>query len=690
MTRSSLLAALLILVSAGALAAEPLAAQRGPFTPDDLVRMRRLSDPQASPDGRFVAYVLRSTDIAANRGRTDLYLLDLTQRAAGPRQLTSDAANDNTPRWSPDGKYLYFLSARSGSTQVWRLPMSGGGEAIQVTHYGIDVNALKVAPDGARLLISLDVFPDCADLPCTAARIEQKAKQKNTGRVYDQLFIRHWDRWEDGTRAHLFTVALDSAGQALPPIEVSRGIDANIPSRPTGGDEEFAFTPDGTHVIFSARLADRGEPWSTNFDLYEVSADGAGPARNLTPTNRAWDTQPVFLADGSLAWLAMDRPGFEADRFKIMLRDARSGTVRALTDKWDYSVEHLVASADGRSLLASADDHGQLSLFSIDIASGEAKRLVGQGQVTDFAATAHGIVYALASLDAPPDLYLLADAAAAPERLTTVNKDVLDARFTVDAQQFTFKGAAGAQVSGYVVKPYDYAPGHKYPVAFLIHGGPQSAFGNAWSYRWNPKTFAGAGYAVVFIDFHGTPGYGQKFTDSISGDWGGKPLEDLQKGLAAALERYAFLDGSRACALGASYGGFMINWIAGNWPNQFRCLVNHDGIFDARAMYYTTEELWFDEWEHGGHPYYQDPASFEKFNPSAHVQSWRVPMLVVQGGQDFRVPEGQGIGTFTALQRRGIKSRLIYFPDENHWVLKPANSLQWYQSVFDWLAEYLR
>ncbi len=685
--RRCLAALLLACVSVGT-TAQPADA-RAPFTPDDLVGVQRLSDPQPSPDGHLVAYVLRSTDLAANRGRSDLYLIDLNRRDLPPRQLTTDAANDSNPRWSRDGRSLYFLSTRSGSSQVWRLPLDGG-EAVQVTQYPLDVNALKVSPDGRHLALSLDVFPDCADLACSATRLKATAALKQTGRVYDQLFIRHWDRWEDGTQAHLFAVTLDAVGRAGEPVDLMRGVRASVPSRPSGGDEEFTFSPDGARVVYSARMADRTEPWSTNFDLYEVAVDGTGTARNLTAANLAWDTQPVFLADGSLAWLAMERPGFEADRFTVMLRDARSGAVRALTADWDYSVGHLAASADGRNLLASADDHGQVSLFAIDVPRGGVTRLHGRGQVTAFEPTRQGIVMALASLDAPADLFLVdGRRGSEPQRLTAVNKALLDARFVADTEQFTFKGANDEDVSGYVMKPYGYVPGRKYPIAFVIHGGPQSAFGNAWSSRWNPKTFAGAGYAVVFIDFHGTPGYGQRFTDSISGDWGGKPLVDLQKGLAAAIARHDFLDGERACALGASYGGFMVNWIAGNWPDRFRCLVNHDGIFDARAMYYTTEELWFDEWEHGG-SYFDQPENFERFNPSAKVLAWRAPMLVIQGGQDFRVPDTQGIGTFTALQRRGIESRLLYFPDENHWVLKPANSLQWYQTVFSWLDAHLK
>jgi dipeptidyl aminopeptidase/acylaminoacyl peptidase len=339
-------------------------------------------------------------------------------------------------------------------------------------------------------------------------------------------------------------------------------------------------------------------------------------------------------------------------------------------------------------LLAAADDIGQHALFSIDTASGKATRLVGTGQVAEFATGSRGTVIAWASLAAPADLYLVAGGGT-PRRLTNVNANVLDARAMSEFEQFSFAGWNDAKVYGYVMKPYGYTAGRRFPIAFIVHGGPQVSFQNQWSWRWNAQLFAGRGYGVVFIDFHGSPGYGQAFTDSISQDWGGKPLVDLQKGLAAALAKYEWLDGSRACSLGASYGGYMQNWIAGQWPEQFRCIVNHAGIFDTRTMYYTTEELWFTEWENGG-PYYEKPEIHEKHNPAQHVTQWKTPMLVTHGARDYRVPYSQGIATFTALQRRGIESKFLYFPDENHWVLKPANSELWYGTVLDWLDKYAK
>jgi dipeptidyl aminopeptidase/acylaminoacyl peptidase len=534
----------------------------------------------------------------------------------------------------------------------------------------------------------MEVLPDC-DLQCTHDRMDAKEKQKNTGRVYDRIFVRHWDTWSDGTRSHLFVATVGGDGKAGAPVDVSKALDADVPSKPFGGDEEYTFTRDGNALVFTARVAGKSEPWSTNFDLYQVPADGSAAPKNLTADNPAWDTQPVFLASGDMAYLAQRRPGFESDRFHVMLRDARSGMTRELAQSWDRSVARLGVTADGKKLLATADDLGQEALFTIDVPSGTPRKIVETGMVTDYSATRDSVFYALASLGGPADAYMSRLTGGAARRLTSVNQEVLGQRAMSEYEQFSFKGWNGETVYGYVMKPYGFSAGQRYPVVMIIHGGPQVAFGNAWSYRWNPQAWAGRGYGIVFIDFHGSPGYGQAFTDSISHDWGGKPLEDLQKGLAAALEKYSWLDGSKACAAGASYGGFMINWIAGNWPDRFQCRVNHDGLFDHRSMYYSTEELWFPEWEHGG-PYYENPQGHEQFNPANFVAKWQTPMLVIHSEQDFRVPLEQGIATFTALQRRGIESRLLTFPDENHWVLKPANSLQWHQVVFDWLDAHLK
>ncbi len=667
------------------------AADLKPFSPDDLVRLDRVSDPQLSPDGRAVVFTVRKTDMDANRGRTDLWLLDLTRSGAQPRQLTQHESGDSSGRWSPDSKSIYFLSSRSGSSQVWRLSLNGG-EAAQVTRLPVGVNGLRLSPRGDRLLLALDVFPDCgADLDCTAKRLEEQEKSPETGRVYDRMFVRHWDSWKNGTQGQLFSVRLDGRGRTEgAAVNLSGSLDADVPTKPWGGDDDFVFSSDGARVVFVARVKGQSEPWSTNFDLYEVPADGSTAPRNFTTNNKAWDAHPVFSPDGRyLAWTAMERPGFEADRFQLMLRDLKSGEVRALTADWDRSIGSFSFSADGQRILATIQHLGQHPLWAIDLRSGKRTEYVAKGNVGSFSAGNKQVVFAMASLSAPAALYAIPAGGGNAVQLTHFNDDALAQRAMGEFEQFTFAGWNNETVYAYAMKPANYQPGRKYPVAFIIHGGPQGSFSNGWSFRWNPQIYAGAGYGVVFVDFHGSTGYGQEFTDSISGDWGGKPLEDLQKGLAAALEKYNWLDGERVGALGASYGGYMINWIAGNWPDRFSCLVNHDGVFDQRMMYYATEELWFPEWEHGG-PYFQRAQEYEKHNPVLHVDKWKTPMLVIHGEQDFRVPDTQGLGAFTALQRRGIDSRLLYFPDENHWVLKPHNSLQWHREVLGWLEKYLR
>jgi dipeptidyl aminopeptidase/acylaminoacyl peptidase len=658
------------------------------FTVDDLVRLKRVSDPQVSPDGRYVAFVLRETDIEANRGRTDIWLLDLTHKAAGPRRLTQNDANDWSPRWAPDGRAIYFLSSRSGTAQVWRLSLEGG-DAARVTDYPRDIGALKVSPSGDRIAITMDVFPECAELRCTQDKLDAKEKDKATGRVYGKVFIRHWDTWNNGTRSHLFSARINADGKADSAVDLSKLLDADVPSKPFGSDAEFAFSPDGATLVFAAQIAGRTEPWSTNFDLFEVPVDRVAQPRNLTADNLAWDTQPVFLRNGDLAYLAMDRPTFESDRFHIVIRDTRTGITRPLTQSWDRSVIQLGVTPDGRKLLATAEDLGQTALFWVDVGNGAPHKIVATGEVSGYSAGKDAIVFAWASLAAPADLYSVSANGGKPQRLTQENEALLGQRKLSDFEQFTFKGWNDETVYGTVLKPYGMTAGKRYPIAFVVHGGPQGSLQNTWTYRWNSQAFAAGGYAVVSIDFHGSVGYGQAFTDSISRDWGGKPLVDLQKGLAAALERYPWLDGSRACALGGSYGGYMMNWIQGNWPDRFRCIVNHDGVFDARMMYYSTEELWFEEWENGG-TQYGNPNGYEQFNPVNLVSKWHTPMLIVHGEQDFRIPYTQGIAAFTALQRQGVESRLLLFPDENHWVLKPANSVMWYHEVLGWLDAHLQ
>ena len=682
---------LLVMGAAIAAATSAVAAPRG-LTIEDLASMERVGSPALSPDASRVVYTVRSTNMEKNRSSTQLWMIDLRAAKPAPVQLTQHDASSRDPEWSPNGDAVYFLSGRSGSSQVWRLPLSGG-EAVKVTDTPLDVEAFHVSPQGDRIAMSFAVYRDCADLACSKKREDDKARNKATGKLYNEMFVRHWDTWADGRRNVLYSAPIDAAGKvSAQPVSLSGTLDGDVPSKPFGDSKEFTFSPDGKNIVFSVRAAGKSESWSTNFDLYQVPAAGGAAPRNLTADNPAWDTKPSFSPDGkTLAYLAMARPGFEADRFKLVLMDVASGKKRIVADNWDRSIAEYHWRADGKAVLANADDVGNHRLFSLDVASGKVSALTGKGYAGEFDVAKDTLIVSQASLSSGAQLFKLkADASSEQSgtQLTWNNAERLKDVKMGEFEQFSFAGAKGETVYGYVMKPWNAEAGKKYPIAFLVHGGPQGSFGNSWSYRWNPQVYAGAGYATVFIDFHGSTGYGQKFTDSISNDWGGAPLEDLQKGLAAAVSRYGFLDRERSCALGASYGGYMMNWIEGNWSDGFKCIVNHDGVFDQRGMAYATEELWFSEWENGG-TYYANPNGYEKFNPVHHVTKWKTPMLVVQGDLDFRIPTSQGLATFAALQRQGIESQLLVFPDENHWVLKPANSVMWHHTVLQWLDKHL-
>ncbi len=684
----------LVLALAGLLglgAATNVQAARG-LDVRDLQQLERVSSPVLSPDGAWVVFAKRQIDADLSKASNGLWVRNLlTRDLAPPTRLTPADWNVSSPAFSADGKSVYFLSAKGGTQQLYSVPVTGGTPQ-QLTRYPLDIGSYKVSADGTRIAVSMDVYPDCgADLGCTVDRLKEKEGAKASGVLYEQLFVRHWDTWADGRHSRLFVTTPARGDTAPAPVLVGAGKSdpvGNVPSRPFGGADEYTWSPDGRSLVFAMRVADAGEPWSTNLDLYEYR-DGK-PLRNLTASNPATDTGPVFSADGrTLYYRAMKRAGFEADRYGLMAMDLRSGKVREIAPDWDRSADGIVLSADGRTLYTSAQHVGQHPLFAVDLASGKVEQVTGEGSIGGFDIAGDTLAYLHNSLETGNQLFTasLSNPSAA-RAITPSASEMLPEVSFGQYEQFTFAGWNGAQVHGYVVKPWNYQEGKRYPVAFLIHGGPQGSFGNGWSYRWNPQTYAGQGYAVVMIDFHGSTGYGQAFTDAISGDWGDKPLVDLQKGWAAAQQKYPFLDGDRACALGASYGGYMVNWIAGQWNEAWKCLVNHNGVFDTRSMGLVTEELWFTEWEFGG-TVASNPEAYEKYNPARHIDKWKVPMLVVAGQNDFRVPVDQSLSSFTALQRAGIESKLLYFPDENHWVLKPHNSILWHDTVNAWLKKHI-
>ncbi len=673
-----------LLALALTLTAAPATPAKKPFSAHDLVRLERVAKPSLSADGKRVVYELRETDWDANKGVHSVWVLDVGTKET--RRLTAPGVESAQPRLSRDGSAVYFLSPRDGKQQVWKLDLAGG-EPQAITALPLDVTAFAVAPGSGRIVVAMDVFADCPTLACSKQRFDARAAKKNSGQLYDQLFVRHWDAWKDGTRSQAFLV---TPGATSEPVRLSRDIDGDVPTKPFGDDEEWSFSPDGKTFFFTARIAGRTEPWSTNLDVYRVALDGTPRPVNLSHGNLATDTGPVVSPDGKhVAWRAMKRSGFEADRYGIMVQAITGGTARELAGGWDRSADALAWSPDGKTLYAIADDVGQRRLFAIEAVNGGVKALTDKGHVASMAVGQDAIVVAMDDLRSPAQLFRVPLPQGAREQLTHHNAERMDQLALGDVEQFSFEGWNGEMVYGHIVKPAGFVAGQTYPAVLLIHGGPQGSFGNHWHYRWNPQTYAGAGFVAVAIDFHGSTGYGQAFTDSISRDWGGKPLEDLQKGWAHSVKTYKFIDAARACAAGASYGGFMVNWIAGKWQDPWKCLVNHDGIFDARSMAYTTEEQWFEEWEFGG-KYHEHPEGYEQWNPVHHVGKWKTPMLVIHGGNDHRVPLEQGLGAFTALQSRGIPSQFLYFPNENHWVLKPQNSAQWHETVEAWLKRWTK
>jgi dipeptidyl aminopeptidase/acylaminoacyl peptidase len=676
----------LALLSAMLLASQTALAAKKGLTVDDMLAMQRVSEPAVSPDGSWVVYALRTTDLDANRGRNDLWLVSTD--GASSRRLTTAPESESSPSWSPDGKFVYFMSSRGGTSQVWRISPNGG-ESEVVTSVPTDVGGYKLFPDGKRLLLAIDVWPSAKTLAASSNLDAQAAKNKSSAKVYDSLLFRHWDTWEDGKFSHLFVWSpAELGGKADDAVDVTPGQATDSPTHPFGGMDEVAISNDGKALACVVRNSGKSNAWTTNTDVIWISTDGRGKPVNLTADNQGYDFHPTLSPDGkSLAMLSMMRPGFEADRQRIRIVDLASKKSRVLTESWDRSANTVVWSTDGKRIYTSADNLGNQSLFSIDANNGAVNLLVEKQDNSEPMLAGQRMVYLHNSLRQPAELYSAALDGTNVKQLTHHNDARVAAIAWGDYEQYSFAGAKGDKVYGYVMKPANF-DGKKTPVALIIHGGPQGSMGDHFHYRWNPQAFAGAGFAVVFIDFHGSTGYGQAFTDAISGDWGGAPYEDLMKGLDAAYAKFSFLDDKRSVALGASYGGYMINWINGH-TDRFKALVVHDGNLDERMAYYNTEELWFPEWEHGGVPW-EKPAGYTTQSPIDFVKNWKTPTLVIHGGQDFRVVDTQGMATFTALQRKGVASKFLYFPDENHWILKPQNSKRWHQEVLSWISSYVK
>ena len=689
---------LLALMILAAYAAPAFAAGRA-MTIDDLLAVKAVSDPQVSPDGKLVVYVMSELDRSTEKSNADLYLIPVS--GGEPKRLTTSSGPDNHPRWSPDGKTISFVSTRSGSSQVWLLPIDGG-EARQMTKRPVDVSEPIWSPTGEHIAFTSKVYP--GKTPEETAEIdEKKEKEKSKVKIYDKLMVRHWNEWDDGKRSHLFVVevATGKTKDLTPKLQV------NTPPAPFGGSSDYAFSPNGKELAFTAEpLKDMA--WSTNTDVWIVSVNGNEPT-NLTDDNLGADAQPSYSPDGDyLAFVSQSRPGFEADKWSLKIRDRSTGELSDVTANIDRSVQSFAwgisrpskAFEDAKTidLFVVLDDAGSVSIRNMSLLpDGDGHIFVherpqgitgGVNNSVQVLAKGDDLVFVHGTSNTPNEIFKSRADGSGRTALTHHNAALLDALDIPRAEGFRFKGADGDEVSGWLVKPPGFDPNKKYPVVFLIHGGPQGAWHDEWHNRWNYAMFAAPGYAVVAINPRGSTGYGQMFTDQISKDWTGKVYEDLMKGLDFALKTYPFLDGTKVAAAGGSYGGFMVNWIAGH-TDRFAALISHAGVFDLSSMYGTTEELWFAEWEFGGPPWEGSKIYFDQ-TPSAFINKFKTPTLVIHGALDFRVPDAQGLGMFTALQRKGIPSRYVFFPDEGHWITKPANRIVWWREVHDWLGKYFK
>ncbi|MCU1268006.1 MAG: Dipeptidyl aminopeptidase/acylaminoacyl-peptidase [Acidobacteria bacterium] len=678
MKRFAISFSVLVLVFASLVTAQ----ERG-FNVNDLMKVRRVSDPQLSPDGRHVAYTIGDVHFDANKVINQIYLL--TIEGGGVKQLTSGAASASAPRWSPDGKKIAFVTGG----QVWVME-SNGDNKTQVTRISTSAAAPVWSPDSKWIAFSSEVYPDCSDDDCNKRRDEQADKSKIKAHTTERLLFRHWDEWRDLKRTHVFVIS----SKGGPPKDLTPG-DFDSPPYAASTGVDFAFSPDSKEMAY-VRNPDKVEALSTNSDIYVVSI-GGGAAKNITASNHGYDVGPAYTRDGKyILYRSQATAGFEADRWRLMRYDRAAGSSIEITRNFDLQVEELAQSPDGNSIYFTAGEKGRQPVFQLPLSGGTPKKVLDGVFATNIQVTPNGnsLVFASSSLEAPPEIFranLGGGGAASATALTTTNNQLLSHANLTPAEEVWWAGALGKKIHGFVVKPSGFDASKTYPLVVLIHGGPQGAWNDSWSYRWNPQIFANAGYVVFAPNPRGSTGYGQQFINEISGDWGGKAYTDIMNGVADTVRRNKFIDKNRIGAAGASYGGYMINWLEGhnNDPRfNFKVLVSHDGVYNLTSMYGATEELWFPEWEFKGTPW-TNKLMYDRWSPHNFVRNFKTPILIIHGEMDYRVPFGEGLQLFTAVQRMGIESKLLVFPDEGHWVLKPQNSELWHKTVLGWLDKYL-
>ena len=655
-------------------------AQRRPFTFDEMIKVKRIADPQLSPDGKWVAFTVTTYDVDKNSRNSDIWLVP--SKGGEPRQMTRSPKADERPRWAPDSKRFALVSSRSGISQIWTLTIDAG-EAALVDTGGVEATGVLWSPDGKNMAFVSDVYPDCPDLACNQKRDKDREANPVKARVLDQLMFRHWNAWKDGKRSHVFVVAAEGGT----PKDLTPG-DADAPPFSLGGPDDYAFSPDGKELCF-VRNSDRDESISTNSDLFAVAVDGKAAPRKLT-TNPAADNSPLYSPDGKfIAFRAQSRAGFESDRWRLMIYDRNSSATKSLTDGLDQQVESFQWTPDSKGLVLIAGDKARQPMFRVDVAGGPVRKILDAHTNDDVQLSADGnqLVFSHQSLSAPAEIFSASADGTGMKALTALNKDLLSQVELRQPESLSYAGSAGSKVQVWILKPPGFDPAKKYPFLLAIHGGPQGVWGDAMSYRWNGQVFAAQGYVVMMPNPRGSTTFGQQFIDDIRDDWGGKVYEDLMKGVDYA-QTLGYVDPNRMAAAGGSFGGYMANWMAGH-TDRFKCLISHAGVFDLTSMYGVTEELWFPEWEFKGTPW-TNRQTYEKWSPHNFVKNFKTPMLVIHGELDFRVPIGEGFQLFTYLQRLGVPSRMLYFPDEGHWVLKPANSQLWYKTFLEWLGKYLK
>ena len=662
-----------------------------PIAFDDMIRMHRVSDPQISADGKWVVFTVATPDMDANRNASNLWMAPTGGGAA--TQLTQ-SGHDTGAVWSADGKMIAFISSRAGTPQVYVLSLEGG-EAHPVTHLSSGADLVKWSPDGKTIAFTSGVYPDCKDDECNKKRDEEKEKNKVKAHVYEQLLYRHWTHWFEGKRSHLFVMPAPTGAaqveEGATPRDLTAGANYDVPPDERGGPGDINFSPDGTEICFTA-VTDKIEAISTNADLFTVPVTGGEPKR--ITTNPGFDGNPVYSPDGKyIAYHAQLTPEYESDRWRVMLYDRQTGKNTNLSEGFDRSANELEWSADSKSIFFTAENETLQPIYAMAAQAGaEPKKVVAEGFNTGLSISKDGktLVFERTSLTMPAEVFTAASDGANARQVTHLNEDILAKLEMNEPETFWFEGAEGTRVQAMMIRPPHFDATKKYPLLVLLHGGPQTMWSNAWGYRWNSEVFAAAGYVTLMINRRGSTGYGQKFTDEITNDWGGKAYVDVMKGVDYTLAKYKFVDGTRMAAAGGSYGGYLADWIATH-SGRFKAIVSHAGVYDKVAMY-ATEELWFEEHDMQGTPW-SNPDSYRKWAPATYageLGKYKTPTLVVCGERDFRVPYTQSLEFYDALQRQGVPSKLVIFPDEGHWVLKPQNSQFWYKTFLDWVGEYVK